>query len=45
MTCACSEIFCERPRSLIAIGKLLAELELARLIDRYAADGQHYLAI
>lgn len=39
------QVFAEGQRSLIAIGKMLAALELARLIDRYVVDGQNYLAI
>jgi hypothetical protein len=38
-------IFYARPRSPISIGKLLAELERARLVDLFVVDLAHYLAI
>lgn len=38
-------IFYARPRSTISIGKLLAELERARLVDLFVVDRAHYLVI
>lgn len=38
-------IFYARPRSAISIGKLLGELERARLVDLFVVDRAQYLAI
>jgi hypothetical protein len=40
-----ARVFYGKPRSLVAIGKLVDELEVARLVDRYTADGELYVAI